>query len=290
MVRLMREKRFPAAFKCHYNFHKINDLSSDNLPFKMVIHVYSDSGFRRPAYLFLNEMMPKRTCQEYGRKYSFSRVKRNHLPLLADEVRNEIIREKVRVVSVEEKMREVRLRWFGHVMRRGTDAPVRRCERLALDGFKRGRDRPKKYWREVIRRDMEQLHLTEDMILDRKLFTGFFVDLDLFKVNEKKSAEMVRSSNEMVKNEEEDSSLADEDANLMVKLKFLTYKAVSTKRRMLELDLRPTKGCHEPEIELEGQNDKIEGGAHWFGAIGGATDRHQGDWPSLWPSQEAPGQ
>lgn len=47
MVRLMREKRFPAAFKCHYNLHKINDVSSNNLPFKMVIHVYSDSGFRR---------------------------------------------------------------------------------------------------------------------------------------------------------------------------------------------------------------------------------------------------
>ncbi|PHU14258.1 hypothetical protein BC332_15463 [Capsicum chinense] len=31
-------------------------------------------------------------------------------------------------------------------MRRGMDAPVRRCERLALDGFRRGR--PKKYWRE----------------------------------------------------------------------------------------------------------------------------------------------
>ncbi|PHT76138.1 Protein disulfide-isomerase [Capsicum annuum] len=86
----------------------------------------------------------------------------------ADRVRNEIIREKVRVVSVEEKMREVRLRWFGHVMRRDTDAPVRRCERLALNGFKRGRGRPKKYRREVIRRDMEQLRLTEDMTLDRK--------------------------------------------------------------------------------------------------------------------------
>ncbi|KAF3682765.1 hypothetical protein T459_27474 [Capsicum annuum] len=37
-------------------------------------------------------------------------------------------------------MRKVRLRWFDHVMRRGTNAPVRRCERLVLDGFKRGRD------------------------------------------------------------------------------------------------------------------------------------------------------
>ncbi|KAF3638907.1 hypothetical protein FXO37_24173 [Capsicum annuum] len=85
-----------------------------------------------------------------------------------DRVRNETIREKVGVTSVECKMREARLRWFGHVKRRGMDAPVRRCERLALDGFRRGRGRPKKYWGEVIRRDMEQLQLTEDMTLDRK--------------------------------------------------------------------------------------------------------------------------
>ena len=80
------------------------------------------------------------------------------------------IREKVGVTSVECKMREARLRWFGHVKRRGMDAPVRRCERLALDGFRRGRGRPKKYWGEVIRRDMEQLQLTEDMTLDRKVW------------------------------------------------------------------------------------------------------------------------
>ncbi|KAM3253038.1 hypothetical protein P3L10_007108 [Capsicum annuum] len=67
-------------------------------------------------------------------------------------------------------MTEGRLRWFGHVMRRSTDASVRRYERLALDGFRRDRDRPKKYWREVIRHDMEQLQLTEDMTLDRKVW------------------------------------------------------------------------------------------------------------------------
>ncbi|KAF3624471.1 putative clathrin assembly protein-like [Capsicum annuum] len=86
-----------------------------------------------------------------------------------DMVRNEIIREKVGVASVEDKMREVRLRWFGHAMRRGSDAPMRRCETLAMDGFRRGRGRLKIYWREVIRHDMEQLQLTEDMTLDRKI-------------------------------------------------------------------------------------------------------------------------
>ena len=70
---------------------------------------------------------------------------------------------------LEDKMCEGRLRWFGHVMRRGTDAPVRRCERIALDCFRRSRGRPKKYWRKVIRQDMGLLQLSEDMTLDRKL-------------------------------------------------------------------------------------------------------------------------
>ncbi|KAF3684201.1 hypothetical protein FXO37_01445 [Capsicum annuum] len=76
--------------------------------------------------------------------------------------------KKVRVTLVEDKMREGRLGWFGNVMRRNTDAPVRRCERLALDGFRRSRGGPKKYWKEVIKHDMEQLQLTEDMTLNRK--------------------------------------------------------------------------------------------------------------------------
>ncbi|XP_059306273.1 uncharacterized protein LOC132057673 [Lycium ferocissimum] len=72
----------------------------------------------------------------------------------SDKIRNEDIRDKVGVASVEDKMREARLRWFGHVKRRDTDASVRRCERLAMDSFRRGRGRPKKYWGEVIRHDM----------------------------------------------------------------------------------------------------------------------------------------
>ena len=49
-----------------------------------------------------------------------------------DKVRNEDIRTKIGVASIEEKMRENRLRWFGHVRRRLIDAPVRRVERINL--------------------------------------------------------------------------------------------------------------------------------------------------------------
>ncbi|XP_070045939.1 uncharacterized protein [Nicotiana tomentosiformis] len=86
-----------------------------------------------------------------------------------DRIRNEVIRDKVEVAPVEAKMREARVRWFGHVKRRNTDAPVRRCERLALGGERRGRGKPKKSWGEVIRRDMAQLELIEDMTLDRRV-------------------------------------------------------------------------------------------------------------------------
>ncbi|KAJ9546068.1 hypothetical protein OSB04_025775 [Centaurea solstitialis] len=122
MVRLMKEKRFPAAFKCYHNFHKINSISDDNLHYKMVIHVHSDSAFRR----YQKEM----------------RYKPDLWPL----------------------------------------------------------------------------------------YRGFFVDINLFKASKEKAQEIARISADVGKNDKDTddtsrkSGLADEDANLMIKLKFLTYK------------------------------------------------------------------
>ncbi|WMV29493.1 hypothetical protein MTR67_022878 [Solanum verrucosum] len=75
----------------------------------------------------------------------------------SDGIRYEDIWNKVGVASVVDKMREVRLRWFGHVKRRCIDAPVRSCEWLVIQGTRRGRGRPKKYWGEVIGQDMTRL-------------------------------------------------------------------------------------------------------------------------------------
>jgi len=35
-----------------------------------------------------------------------------------DKIRNEVIRGKIGVASITDKIREVRLRWFGHIRRR----------------------------------------------------------------------------------------------------------------------------------------------------------------------------
>lgn len=60
-----------------------------------------------------------------------------------DRVKSENIRDKVGVTPVEDNVREARLKLFGHVKSRCTDAPVRRCERLNMVGLRRGRGRPK---------------------------------------------------------------------------------------------------------------------------------------------------
>jgi len=71
-----------------------------------------------------------------------------------DRVRNVAIRERVGVAPVEEKLRDTRLRWFEHVKRRCVNAPVRRYEKISLSHYRRGRDRPKMSWKEVIRNNL----------------------------------------------------------------------------------------------------------------------------------------
>ncbi|KAM1087697.1 hypothetical protein ACFX2B_013050 [Malus domestica] len=84
-----------------------------------------------------------------------------------DKIRNEDIRGKVGVAEIEGKMRENKLRWFGHVQRRPTDAPIRRCDYGTEVQGRRGRGRPRKTLEETLRKDLEYLDLTEDMTQDR---------------------------------------------------------------------------------------------------------------------------
>ena len=65
-------------------------------------------------------------------------------------MRNENIHTKIGVASIEEKIRENHLRWYCHVRRRPTDAPVQRVECINLGQVKRAQGRPKKTWIEVI--------------------------------------------------------------------------------------------------------------------------------------------
>ncbi|XP_070051793.1 uncharacterized protein [Nicotiana tomentosiformis] len=124
----------------------------------------------RPAMLYEAECWPVKKSHAQKMKVAEMRMLRwmcGHTR--KDKIRNEYIRDKVGVAPVEEKLRESRLRWFGHVKRRDVDAPVRRYESLPVASQRSGRGRSKKNWGEVIRQDMALLQLTEDMSLDRKV-------------------------------------------------------------------------------------------------------------------------
>ncbi|KAL6548523.1 hypothetical protein OROGR_008944 [Orobanche gracilis] len=82
-----------------------------------------------------------------------------------DRLRNDVIREKVRVASIEDKMMENRLRWFGHVRRRPVDAPMRRLESWRTINIVKGRGRPKKTWIKLIENDMRFLGIGESMAI-----------------------------------------------------------------------------------------------------------------------------
>jgi hypothetical protein len=85
---------------------------------------------------------------------------------LLERKRNEELRGWLGLESVRKVMRRGRLRWFGHVMRRGEDDWLKKCMNLEVGGTRRP-GRPRKTWEEVVRRDMRDLNLNREMALDR---------------------------------------------------------------------------------------------------------------------------
>ena len=69
-------------------------------------------------------------------------------------------------------MREIRLRWFGHVRRRSVDTLVRRCERINVPEGKRGRGRSKKSLDEVIREDLKIVEFSVGPGLGYEILAG----------------------------------------------------------------------------------------------------------------------
>ena len=83
------------------------------------------------------------------------------------------------MAPIEDKMRKIRLRWFGHVERRSVDAPVRICERIFIPKGKRGRERPKKTSNKVVNEDLKVVGLMEDMAQDKRVWQDRIRILDL---------------------------------------------------------------------------------------------------------------
>jgi len=62
------------------------------------------------------------------------------------------------VVCITDKVREARLRWYGHVQRREGDDCVKRILEANVGG-QRSRGRQRKRWIDVVKHNMEDLQL-----------------------------------------------------------------------------------------------------------------------------------
>jgi hypothetical protein len=72
------------------------------------------------------------------------------------------------VASVEEKLVQHRLRWFGYMQQSPAEAPIRNGVIRRTGNNKRGRGRPNLTWEESMKRDLKDWCITKELALDRR--------------------------------------------------------------------------------------------------------------------------
>ncbi|XP_041973821.1 uncharacterized protein LOC121729387 [Aricia agestis] len=85
-----------------------------------------------------------------------------------DKVRNEYIRGSFGVASVVEKVKESRLRWYGHIQRRDDAYAVKKV--LNIPNVYKRPGRPPATWWNNIKREMDQESLTTETTQNRKFW------------------------------------------------------------------------------------------------------------------------
>ena len=89
--------------------------------------------------------------------------------ILLDHIQYGAIQIWSKVEQLGMKMREDRLRWYGHVMRRDQEYVGRKMMEMELPG-KRRRGRPKKRLLDAVKKDMREVGVKETDVQDRKMW------------------------------------------------------------------------------------------------------------------------
>ncbi|KAK6740367.1 hypothetical protein RB195_008685 [Necator americanus] len=85
---------------------------------------------------------------------------------LKEKVSNDTVRSIFGVVPITEKMKDARLRWFGHVLRREEDSVAKTALKLDVSGV-RPRGRPNIRWLDRVKLDMIDARLCTADAMDR---------------------------------------------------------------------------------------------------------------------------
>ncbi|VDO53508.1 unnamed protein product [Haemonchus placei] len=84
-----------------------------------------------------------------------------------DQINKEDVKAVIQVVTVQLKMREQRLRWYGYEMRRPPNHPIREAMEFEAH-WKRPRGALKKRWRNAIKTDFAEAKVTAEDAVDRR--------------------------------------------------------------------------------------------------------------------------
>nr|XP_043635953.1 uncharacterized protein LOC122607099 [Erigeron canadensis] len=121
----------------------------------------------RPAMLYGSECWPMTKAQASRVEVAEIRMLRWSCgKTLPDRIPTGVFRAELEVGTIINKLREERVRWFGHVRRRDRTTPLMRAESIHVEGIRR-RGRPKMRWEDRLAKDLIELGLSEDMTSDR---------------------------------------------------------------------------------------------------------------------------
>ncbi|KAI5720850.1 hypothetical protein M8J77_012470 [Diaphorina citri] len=121
----------------------------------------------RPAMLYGAETWPVKKVQEKRMEVAEMRMLRWSCGVTRmDRIRNEVIRNKIKVTEITNKIQERRLQWFGHIERRDQDYIGKKIREMRVVG-NRKRGRPKKKWMNCVNEDLRNKGLTGVEVNDR---------------------------------------------------------------------------------------------------------------------------
>jgi hypothetical protein len=124
----------------------------------------------RPAMLYAMETAALTKRQEGELEVAELRMLRFAMGVTRmDKIRNEYIRGSAGLEKIGKKLREGRLRWYGHVLRRNEEYVGKRVLNMGLPGTRR-RGRPKRRFMDVVREDMRELGVTEEDAVNRRVW------------------------------------------------------------------------------------------------------------------------
>ena len=122
----------------------------------------------RPALMYGLETIAMTKKQEDNLEVTEMKMLRAALGVTReDRIRNQYIRGTAHVRKMGDKVREGRLRWYGHVQRRDNEYIGKKVLRMELPG-KRRRGRPKRRYMDSIREDMRTAGVIEEDANDRR--------------------------------------------------------------------------------------------------------------------------